>query len=942
MSLRVKVELILFVTMVAVVGLGYGIQRFLILPTLNPLEEQVARKSMAVFVQEMEKQDALLDKLCVEWSVESGFVRAVDTGDRAYLESRLNLDTLAKNALSLVCVLDANRKTLWKSSIDLNTEKEVSIESLNLIEWPKSHALLGEDSESASAAGRREAASVVHGVYLTSAGPVLISSRAITLQASQKGLVGRLILGRVLDRQFISAHFDNAGAGVEMLPVSGASLSQDERNLLGSLTATKTRYIRRETDQEVCAYGTYPDITGNSVFLLRLVIYRNVFAKAYDSLRSGLLVQVGIGLTALVVLIVLFRRTVLNPLARLTTHTVAVAETNDLSSRLGLDRADEIGTLSREFDRMVGRLEVDRERQKRSEEALRESEERYILAVRGANDGLWDWNLKTNEVHYSTRWKSMLGYEEGEIGKDPEEWFKRIHPEDLENVRAALDAHLKGQSAHFESEHRMVPKGSDTYLWMLCRGLAVRGPDGEGTRMAGSLTDITLRKVFEEQLSHLALHDSLTALPNRTLLLDRLSQSLKHLQRNPDSLFAVLFLDLDRFKVINDGLGHVIGDRLLAAVAERLSASLRASDTVSRASKTVARFGGDEFVVLLDRLNTISDATTIAERIQEELRKPFYIDDREIFTTASVGIALGEVVYQSAEDILRNADTAMYRAKAGGKDRFTIFDSDMGAKALARVQLENDLRRAVDRKEFVVYYQPIISLTTGKIHAVEALVRWLHPERGVLPPIEFIPIAEETGMIVPIGEWVLHTACRQVRAWQIKVAHADQLSVNVNLAASDFSIPGLVGRIETQLIETGLSPCHLELEITETAIVENIDSVTSALKKLRDMRVQLAIDDFGTGYSSLSYLHRLPMNTLKIDRAFIKDLETAPESLQIVKTILLLAHALEVSVVAEGIENERQLRVLRDLGCGFAQGYLFSVPLDHEACGKLLASAPTW
>jgi len=931
MSLRVKVELILFVMMVAVVGLGYCIQRVLVLPALNPLEEQVATKSLVAFVKEIERQEALLDTLCMEWSADPKFVRAVQNKDAAYLESRLSPDMLAKNVLSLAYVLDVDRNVLWGNAVDLDSRKETSIEGLTAVQWPKSHVLLGDRLESA-----------VNGVYLTSVGPSLISSRPILVQTGQGVAAGRLVLGRVLDRGFVSRDFGNTARGVEILPVTDAGLSQDEHIILQALMVTKTQCMSQVTDDEVREYGAYADIQGNPALLLRSVMYRSVFAKAYDSLQSGFLVQVGIGLTALVVLIVLFRRTVINPVARLTKHVITVAETNDLSSRLELDRRDEIGTLGREFDGMVGRLEEDRERQKRAEEALRESEERYILAVRGANDGLWDWNLKTNEVHYSTRWKSMLGYEEGEIGMEPEEWFKRIHPEDVENVRAAVEAHLKGQSTHFESEHRMIPKRRDTHLWVLCRGLAVQDASGEAMRMAGSLTDITLRKVFEEQLSRLALHDSLTALPNRALFLDRLSQVLKHAQRNPDFMFAVLFLDLDRFKVINDGLGHAIGDRLLAAVAERLNASLRATDTVSRAAKTVARFGGDEFVILLDRLNAVSDATLVVERVQEELRRPFYIEEQEIFTTVSVGIALGEQGYQSAEEVVRNADTAMYRAKTNGKDRFEIFDSDMGAKAVARVQLENDLRRAVERKEFVVHYQPIVSLKAGKIDAVEALVRWQHPERGLVPPIEFIPLAEETGMIIPIGEWVLRTACRQVRSWQINVPPADQLCVSVNLAANDFSRPDLAERIEGHLMETGLGPRHLKLEITEGAILQNIDSVTNALKKLREMRVQLAVDDFGTGYSSLSYLHRFRVNTLKIDRTFVRELETGPESLQIVRTILLLAQALEVDVIAEGIEDEYQLRILRDLGCAFGQGYLFSVPLDAEACGKLLASDPSW
>jgi diguanylate cyclase (GGDEF)-like protein/PAS domain S-box-containing protein len=920
MSLRVKVELVLFITMLSVVGFGYGIQRFYVLPALNPIEEQNARRCIASLADEIGRQEALLDRMCLECSVDPALVASAVGGHDPDLARILSPD----DQLSYVGLRSPDGT--WKGAVAPGAE--VFFDDLKEDNAGFWSALEGDGPEA-----------VVGGVLLTGAGPMLVASRPVLWPDAPPG---RLVLGRLLDRRFVASGLDGAGAGIEVLPAGDERLSAEEQQLVAKLATSRSRYLGQVTDDQVRAYGVYPGITPESSLVLRLVVYRSVVEEAQAALQSGLLVQTGAGLTALVLLIVLFRRTVMDSLTRLTRHTVAVAETNDLTARLGFRRTDEIGTLGREFDRMVARLGEERERQKRAEEALRESEERYVLAVRGANDGLWDWNLRTNEIHYSTRWKTMLGFGEDEIGDSPDEWFGRIHPEDLENVRAALDAHLHGQSAHFESEHRMIPKGRDAHLWVLCRGRAVKDAEGNATRMAGSLTDITLRKLFEEQLSHLALHDPLTSLPNRTLMLDRLGQALKHTQRNAESLFAVLFIDLDRFKVINDGLGHVTGDRLLAAVAERLSAAMRATDTLSRASKTVSRFGGDEFVILLDRLKSVTEATLVAERIQEELRKPFVIDGQEVFTTSSMGIALSDREYQSAEEIVRNADTAMYRAKAGGKDRFILFDSDMGEKAMERVRIETDLRRAVERGEFVVHYQPIVSLATGGIVALEALVRWQHPERGLVPPIDFIPLAEETGMIVPIGAWVLQAACRQTRAWQINIPTAEELCVSVNLSVKDFSQQNLVDRIARQLTETGLSPRHLKLEITETAIIENIESVTAALGRLRDMRVQLAIDDFGTGYSSLSYLHRLPMSTLKIDRAFIKDMETERESLQIVKTILLLARALDVDVISEGIEDARQLALLRDLGSGFGQGFYFSRPLDAESCGKLLKESPKW
>lgn len=929
MSLRVKVELILFVSLALVVGLGYAIQRFLILPALNPLEEDVALEDMKRFVQGIEGQEQRLDALCKEWSADPAFIAAVETKDQALIASRLGADALLKHALSLAYVLGPERNLIWAKSVDLASREEVRIEGLDAPSWPSDHALLGGTSGEA-----------LHGAYLTNLGPALVSSWPVTGSADTPP-TGRLVLGRMVDDHLFSGHLGAGASGVRIFPIGDPALSPEERSVIQTLLGTDLEPVTQTSEKQFRVYAAYRDIFGKPSLLLRSTTFRNVLAKAYSSFESGLLVQVGIGLTALVVLIVTFRRTIMNPLSRLTRHAIAVAETNDLSVRIDMDRGDEIGTLAHEFDRMVGQLEGDRRRQKEDEEKLRESEERYVLAVQGANDGLWDWDLKSNQVHFSTRWKSMLGFDEEEIGYEIEEWFRRIHPEDVENVRAALEAHLKAQSAHFESEHRMMHR-SDTYLWMLCRGLAIRDEDGEATRMAGSLTDITVRKAFEEQISHQALHDSLTALPNRSLFLDRLSQSLKHARRSKEYMFAVLFLDLDRFKVINDGLGHVVGDRLLATVAERLATCVRATDTVSTGAGTLARFGGDEFVILLDGVKSVADVTLVGERIQDAFKEPFRVDAHEIFTTTSVGIVISEEGQQTPEEVVRDADTAMYRAKAHGKARFEIFNSDMYTTAMVRLQLENDLRRAIDREEFVVYYQPIVSLSSGKIEAIEALVRWQHPERGLVPPIEFVPIAEETGMIIPIGKYVLSTACRQARTWQIKIPQAKDLCIGVNLAVNDFSRPELVTEIEAVLLDAGLSPSSLKLEITEGAILENVESVTRALKQMQKMGIQLAIDDFGTGYSSLSYLHRFPMDTLKIDRAFVRDMETVPESLQIVKTILLLAHALGVKVIAEGVEKENQMKILRDFDCQFGQGYFFSRPIDAVACGELLASDPKW
>jgi diguanylate cyclase (GGDEF)-like protein/PAS domain S-box-containing protein len=558
----------------------------------------------------------------------------------------------------------------------------------------------------------------------------------------------------------------------------------------------------------------------------------------------------------------------------------------------------------------------------RINEALQESEDRYSVAAQGANDGLWDWNLKTGRVYYSPRWKSMLRYSGDEIKDEPEEWLGRIHPDDQAQVRLDLDAHLAGASPHFESEHRIRDKHGD-FLFVLSRGLVVRDPQGRPMRLAGSQTDITSRKRTEEQILHDALHDSLTGLPNRNLFLDRLGQAVARRRRHENYHFAVLFLDLDRFKLVNDSLGHLAGDQLLVALAQRLMPWVRSEDTT-------ARLGGDEFAILLDDIQDARDATRVAERIQEELRQPFSLEGHEIFSTASIGITFDDARDRRPEELLRDADTAMYRAKALGRDRHEIFDDAMHSRAVAVLKLEADLRRALDRGELRLLYQPIVSLATDRPVGFEALVRWQHPERGLLTPDDFVPLAEETGLVIPLGHFVLREAARVARQGQDAMPKNPGFSISVNLSAREFAQTGLVDRIEGLLAEYALEPSRLRVEITESVIMGDPEAAIARCLTLRDLGVGIDIDDFGTGYSSLSYLRRFPVDALKIDRSFVGGMGGRPEDLEIVRAIVSLAIALGIKTVAEGVETAEQLLLVKDLGCGFGQGYLFGPPVDSE------------
>lgn len=568
---------------------------------------------------------------------------------------------------------------------------------------------------------------------------------------------------------------------------------------------------------------------------------------------------------------------------------------------------------------------VERERERAA--SLEEREQRYALVVNSSNDGLWDWDLSSNKLTFCNRWKALLGYAEDEIGMTPDEWFKRIHPEDVEIVESEITAHLLGLTPQFQNEHRLRHQHGG-YRWVMSRGLAIWDDRREAYRMAGSITDITDQKYAEERLLHNAFHDALTGLPNRPMFMNKLSRSLARARQQEDYMFAVLFIDLDRFKFINDSLGHQIGDQLLVTFARRLEGAVRPGDLV-------ARWGGDEFAIILDRIKGTGDAVQAAQRIQSDLASPFKLSSHEVFVTASIGISHSLLPCASEEEFIRNADTAMYRAKSHGRGGFELYDVGMHEHASERLNLELALSRALAHNEFQVHYQPIISLDNWRITGFEALVRWKHPEQGFITPLKFIPIAEETGMIIPIGQWVLHEACKQIRGWQERFPSEPPLAISVNLSGVQFSDADLINKIKEILIDTGLDPDSLKIEITESAIIENIEGATAILNQLKQLGIKISLDDFGTGYSSLSYLHRFPIDTLKIDRSFVTRMNL-PKNREIVNTILTLAGNLGLDVIAEGVETREQILQLTGMKCEYVQGYLLSRPMNGEEMSKLI------
>jgi diguanylate cyclase (GGDEF)-like protein len=459
---------------------------------------------------------------------------------------------------------------------------------------------------------------------------------------------------------------------------------------------------------------------------------------------------------------------------------------------------------------------------------------------------------------------------------------------------------------------------------MLARGLAVRNESGLAYRMAGSQTDISSNKTATEQLTYNAFHDALTDLPNRSLFIDRLQHAITASARRDKSHYAVLFLDMDRFKIINDSLGHLVGDKLLIAVGFKLTECIRPGDTV-------ARLGGDEFSLLLDDVNGLNDAVYIANRIHQKLSIPLMIEGHEVYASVSIGIALGSELYERAEEVLRDADIAMYEAKKRGNSCTEIFDTRMHAGVLDRIQLESELHGVIDHDELTLVYQPILNLNTLRLIGFEALVRWNHPTRGMVYPAEFIPLAEHTGLIIKIGEWILREACRELGLLQRRFPSQPPMRMSINISGKQFAQENLADLVAAIIQETGIDPSSLTIEITESIIMDNIDVAIATMNRLRAMGVHIHIDDFGTGYSSLSYLHSLPIDALKIDRSFINKLTVNGENAEIILSIISLAKSLNFDVIAEGVELAHQLEQMKGMECRLGQGYLFSKPMAPGA-----------
>jgi diguanylate cyclase (GGDEF)-like protein/PAS domain S-box-containing protein len=564
-------------------------------------------------------------------------------------------------------------------------------------------------------------------------------------------------------------------------------------------------------------------------------------------------------------------------------------------------------------------------------EKLRDSEEKYMLAAHGANDGLWDWNLKTGHLYLSARYKEMLGFsEEEDCFHTLEGWYERVHPDHLAEFKHAFEGHLKGELPRFKAEYLMRHK-DNTYHWMLSRGLAARDLDGSVFRLAGSQTDITKQKDYEQDLIHTAYHDPLTNLPNREFFIRKLKECLAEVKEHKVQLTAILFLDLDRFKVVNDSLGHDVGDKLLIGIAQRLKSALRTNDFA-------ARLGGDEFTAILRNIPDLDEAKAVSGRILDSLAEPFHLNGNDVFASASIGITLLNDTFEDTDSLLRNADLAMYRAKSKGRARYEMFDQELHNEVMSQLQIETELRRAIEAQEICFFYQPIVDLASNELVGFEGLIRWQSKDK-MIGLDRFLHIAEETGLILPMGEQIFRLGCEQLKTWLALIGTDYKLSLSINLSARQIKDFVYMQKILDMIRSYNFPHGYLKIEITESAIMDDLTQTNWVLDQVKELGVSLCIDDFGTGYSSFSYLHKFPFDYLKIDHSFTHNMLQNEKTYSLIRGIISLSHDLGLLVVAEGIEEEAELDHLKRLKCDYGQGFFYARALaPDDATNYILSS----
>ncbi len=900
MTLRVRTLRLVGLSIAALVAVVYFTIATLSRGDYARLERREALKNIQRLKDAITTTRGSLDLVVKDWSAWDDTYAFIKDRNAAYQKSSLTDSSLSNLNINLIAYLDVNGRTVFIKALQNGHQTRLPT-GLETYLKPGSPMLHGSNPSS-----------MTSGLMRLPSGSMLVASRPILTSDGRGPSRGTLLMARYFDDELLTELGKVTHLSLSRISLQDRALADNDREDIAALYTGQEAVVHPEGNRTVAGYFLLRDVFGTPATVVQMKEPRQIYLQGEISLRYMLISLTVIGLVFGALSVWLLERDVLSRLTRLSNEVSRVGQSAQSSASVTVDGQDELGSLAATINTTFRALERAQIELQHREHELRVSEERYALAAQGANDGLWDWDIETDRLYLSERFNKILGYGQDEITPTSVTWKALSHPEDRERLEDEMRAHLEGHSPNFASQIRLLHKNG-TYRWVLCRGLAVRDANSKAHRMAGSLTDLAERGSY---------YDTLTGLPSRRLFMDRLDRAVAHHARDERFGFSVLFMDVNRFKVLNDSLGHLIGDQLLVQMARRLEENMRPGDTV-------ARLSGDEFVVLIENLNAHGEPSALAERLRRALGKPFMLDGHEVFSGISIGIATSPIGWTSS-DYLRAADTAMYRAKALGTG-IEVYDATMHTEALERMKIETGLRYALDRDELRVFYQPVVSLETGRAVGFEALVRWQHPERGLLEPGAFLPIAEETSLIAEIDAWVLRTACAQAVGWPTS-PHEPARTVSVNFSSRSLAEPGLFERVKAALEETGLPARRLRLEITETALIKSGDHLQVALAQLRQLGVAILLDDFGQGYSSLSYLHRFPINTLKIDRAFVNDLvrldKANGESSEIVQTIIALAHNMGIDVIAEGIETREQCSKLRALGSEYGQGYLFASPMD--------------